>query len=798
MLHLRNIAKSVVPLKNSIQNEGVNTVLKLAPAAANVCCRTYASHEIPDRLKEIPTSGNPRFFDMVEYFFHRACQVIEDQLVEDLKSRASIEEKKKKVAGILKLMQPCDHIIEIQFPLRRDTGEYEMIRGYRAQHSSHRTPTKGGIRFSTDVTRDEVKALSALMTFKCACVDVPFGGAKAGIKINPKEYSEHELEKITRRFTLELAKKGFIGPGIDVPAPDMGTGEREMSWIADTYAKTIGFQDINAHACVTGKPINQGGIHGRVSATGRGVFHGLENFINEANYMSMIGTTPGWGGKTFIVQGFGNVGLHTCRYLVRAGATCIGIVEHDGSIVNPDGIDPKVRQTLDKMSTLCFGNVGLHTCRYLVRAGATCIGIVEHDGSIVNPDGIDPKTFIVQGFGNVGLHTCRYLVRAGATCIGIVEHDGSIVNPDGIDPKLHRQPRRHRPQGELINIRQGSTLGFFWSSCFIVQGFGNVGLHTCRYLVRAGATCIGIVEHDGSIVNPDGIDPKISGKCANKSMHFAVIRLFAKGLGISRITGFRYIPATYILSSGQHGQGFGNVGLHTCRYLVRAGATCIGIVEHDGIDPKKLEDYRIENGTIVGFPGAKAYEGENLLYEKCDILVPAAVEQVIHKENAHKIQAKIIAEAANGPTTPAADKILIERNILVIPDLYINAGGVTVSFFEWLKNLNHVSYGRLTFKYERESNYHLLESVQESLERRFGRVGGRIPVTPSESFQKRISGASEKDIVHSGLDYTMERSARAIMKSAQKYNLGLDLRTAAYANSIEKIFTTYADAGLAF
>ncbi|XP_046844856.1 glutamate dehydrogenase, mitochondrial-like [Xenia sp. Carnegie-2017] len=502
---------------------------------------------------DVAQQEDPNFHEMTEFFIENARYYVEERLANRAdgpgKRPTPPEQKRQAVKGILDIVKPCNAVLAVNFPVRKDNGAIEVIHAYRAQHSHHRVPCKGGIRYSADVNIDEVQALATLMTFKCAVVDVPFGGAKGGIAINPHHYSDGELERITRRFTVELAKKGFIGPGLDVPAPDMGTGEKEMSWMVDTYDMTLGHGNINAYACVTGKPISRGGIHGRISATGRGVYHGIENFLRSESYCKIIGLSPGLKDKTFIVQGFGNVGLHSCRYLNRFGAKCIGVIERDGSIFN-----------------------------------------------------------------------------------------------------------------------------------------------------------------------------------------------------------------------------------------------------QNGIDPKNLEDYKLQHGTILGFPGAQMTT-EDLLEAECDILLPAAGEKQITSKNAHNIKAKIIAEGANGPTTPAADKILKNKNILVIPDLYLNAGGVTVSYFEWLKNLNHVSYGRLTWKYEKESNSHLLGSVAESLKQGFGKD---IPVQPTEAFKERIAGASEKDIVHSGLEYTMERSARRIMSVAKEYDLGLDLRTAAYIVSVEKIYGTYVAAGLTF
>ncbi|HET6272174.1 MAG TPA: Glu/Leu/Phe/Val dehydrogenase, partial [Bacteroidota bacterium] len=240
-------------------------------------------------------------------------------------------------AGLLDQIKACNSVYHFQFPVRTEDG-YEVVSAWRVEHSQHKLPTKGGIRYDERVNEDEVMALAALMTYKCAVVDVPFGGAKGGIRINPKSYSVDELQRITRRYTAELVKKNFIGPGIDVPAPDYGTGPREMAWIADTYA-ALNPGSIDAMACVTGKPISQGGIRGRTEATGRGVYFGIREACNHSDDMKALGLTPGLKGKRVVVQGLGNVGYHAAKFLQEGGVLIVGLAEYEGAIHNPAGLN---------------------------------------------------------------------------------------------------------------------------------------------------------------------------------------------------------------------------------------------------------------------------------------------------------------------------------------------------------------------------------------------------------------------------------------------------------------------------
>ncbi|XP_058118471.1 glutamate dehydrogenase, mitochondrial [Anopheles ziemanni] len=507
-----------------------------------------SAHTIPKHLESIPTDKDPPFSKMVEYCFHKACVVLEPRLIESMHKYPlmSPENRAHRVQAILGIISSNASTLEFRFPFIRDSGQYEMVTAFRSHHCLHRLPVKGGIRYSLDVCKDEVEALSALMTFKCACVNVPFGGAKGGIIIDPAKYSEKELQSVTRRYTVELAKKNFIGPGIDVPAPDMGTTSREMSWIADQYGKTFGHRDINTMAVVTGKPLNQGGVRGRTEATGKGVYLATTCFTREAGWMREVGLEPGLEGKTVIVQGFGNVGQHAAEHFHKAGCKIVGIIEKD------------------------------------------------------------------------------------------------------------------------------------------------VSLH-----------------------------------CTS------------------------------------------------------------------GIDIIALGRYKAQQKTIKGFPKANEFNGD-LMLEDCDILIPAAMEKTITSENAKKIKAKIVAEGANGPTTPAADKILQDRRVLVIPDLFCNAGGVTASYFEYLKNINHISFGKLSFRHESQNLREVLASVQESLRS----AGVCVTISPSKHLKHYFDHASEADVVTSGLQFVMETAAKGIMSVASQHQLCLDVRTAAYIWSVEKIFKSYEEAGL--
>ncbi len=443
--------------------------------------------------------------------------------------------------GLLAQIKTCNSVYRMKFPVKIG-NEYQVIEAYRAQHSHHRLPTKGGIRYSEHVDQDEVIALAALMTFKCAIVDVPFGGAKGGVAINPKNYSVKQLEKITRRYTTELLRKNFIGPGIDVPAPDYGTGAREMAWIVDTYS-TLRNGDIDSAACVTGKPVNQGGVRGREEATGRGVFYGIKEYCSRKDLMKSL-----------------------------------------------------------KMET-----------------------------------GIEGKTVVLQGLGNVGSFA------------------GKISQDEG------------------------------------------------------GAIIVGVTEYEGAVYNPKGID------------------------------------------------------IH------------------------KLIAHRKITGSILNFEGAKNLESRGAGLElPCDILIPAALENQITGENAHRIQAKIIAEGANGPVSADAEEILLAKGVVIIPDMYINAGGVTVSYFEWLKNLSHMRFGRMEKRFNQNTYTNFVQTVEK--------LTGKVIDTRERELLTR--GADEIDLVRSGLEETMITSLDQILEVYKRKKEIKDLRTAAFLMALNKIASDYATLGI--
>jgi len=448
--------------------------------------------------------------------------------------------------GLVEKIRVCNATYTVRFGVRL-RGDIHTFTGYRSVHSEHMEPVKGGIRFSLGVDQNEVEALAALMTYKCALVEAPFGGSKGGLCVDPKAWDEHEMELITRRFAYELIKRDLINPSQNVPAPDMGTGEREMAWIADQY-KRMHTTDINGAACVTGKPINAGGIHGRTEATGRGVQYALRAFFRDDEGVKKAGLSGTLDGKRVIVQGLGNVGYHAAKFLS------------------------------------------------------------EEDGAPV---------------------------------VGVIEYNGAI-----------------------------------WNS--------------------------------------------------------------------------------------------------------------------DGIDIEALKQHILAEGTPKGFAGGTFVEdGTAMLENDCDILIPAALEGVINLDNADGVKAKLIVEAANGPVTAGADVILRDKGVVIIPDMYANAGGVTVSYFEWVKNLSHIRFGRMGRRQE-ESRHQLIVDELERISR-----DTSINWTLSPDFKsKYLRGAGELELVRSGLDDTMRIAYESMAEVWHGRDDVTDLRTAAYLVAIGKVASSYHSKGL--
>ncbi len=475
------------------------------------------------------TAKEPGFRDSVDLMFNRAVALM------DLP------------AGLEQKIRVCNSTYTVRFGVRL-RGKIETFTGYRSVHSEHMEPVKGGIRYALSVHQDEVEALAALMTYKCALVETPFGGSKGGLCIDPRAWDEHELEQITRRFAYELIKRDLINPAQNVPAPDMGTGEREMAWIADQYAR-MNTTDINAKACVTGKPPHAGGIQGRVEATGRGVQYALREFFRHPEDVALAQLSGTLAGKRAVVQGLGNVGYHAAKFLS------------------------------------------------------------EEDGVKIT---------------------------------AIIERDGALIDENGLNV-------------EAVRNHMNRTGG-------LLAGYGD---------------------------------------------------------------------ATFT-----------------------------------------------EDGAAE-------------LERPCDMLIPAAMEGTINLSNADRIKAPLIIEAANGPVTFGADEILRAKGCVIIPDMYANAGGVTVSYFEWVKNLSHIRFGRMQRRQE-EYRHQLLVTELERLSADRG-LGWTLSPGFKEGY---LRGAGELELVRSGLDDTMRAAYQAMRAVWHGRPDVQDLRVAAYIVSIGRVAATYRSKGL--
>lgn len=470
--------------------------------------------------------GEPGFSEMVIEYFDRAAKY------------TTIP------ADMLKIIKYPDSTLKLNIPFVRDNGTYDFVESYRCHHKRHRLPCKGGTRISPHVDLDEVEALATLMSFKLATVEVPFGGSKGGLKMDPKLYSKAETERIMRRYTIEMAKYNYIGSAVDVPGPDVGTNTWHMDIMADTYKTLYGFHDIDHMGVVTGKSIVSGGINGRNESTGLGVYYCIRNVYDRD--------------------------------------------EHE-----------PIRQ-----------QYGLER-------------------------GLEGKTAILQGFGAVGYWTSHFLVKDGVKIIGVQEYNGSVFNKDGIDIEA-------------------------------------------------------------------------------------------------------------------------------------------------------LKAHLAEGNGVIGYPDL--VESKTVIERECDILVPAALEKALNKHNCEGIKAKVIAEGGNGVSTVNADKVFEQKGILVIPDILCNAAGVTCSYLEWLKNLEHKQPGRLVTKWEEKSK----KSMIVELQKQFNEQGYNIDL--SKMPKDVIKGPSDLDLVYTGLEKIMNGALRkAVSTSVEK---DCSLRMGVFINAIERIHKCYENSGL--